>query len=356
MGLSEDADQQRRRETSALKQFVGLSLAGSLLLHAISLSLRIAQPWSANKPRPTEVTIVPRKAPPVQQAPPEMPPERLPEKLPETPPEKLPELLEQANPEAPLAARPEVLPSEVSPADSASAAPEGDPDALADESPLVGSGLAPGSGGFSEGIGLNRSNSPIRGSGGGARQGVPGGVPDGVPGGSVSPPPAAAAPSAPQPDPPPESDPSRRAVCRRCPSPDYPRAALQARAEGRVQVAVDVDASGRILNVRLANSSGDRDIDAAVLETVRQRWRFEAISGGANNLPVEVYMTVAGSEFNRRAQDWGEQTALEVPATGFAAPPPEPARQQRKDDINHRHDIDFGDFVGFVIKNVHRAG
>ncbi|NJR40435.1 MAG: TonB family protein [Leptolyngbyaceae cyanobacterium CSU_1_4] len=149
----------------------------------------------------------------------------------------------------------------------------------------------------------------------------------GVPGGIIAPP-IVTAPLPPaieeQSEPLPELTNTRQAICRRCPSPDYPRTALQAGVEGRVQMAVDVDDRGRIIKVRLANSSGNSDIDRAVLETVRERWRFEEMQSGANNIPVEVYMTLDESELNRRAQNWGDRTVVEIPSSGFAAPPVAP--------------------------------
>ncbi len=308
MGLSDDVDQQRAQDSRTLRRMVGLSLAGSLLLHSIMLSLKIVAPWQATKPRPTEVVVVPRRTPPVE-APPEIKPTPLPaQPLPAQPPEQP---LEPTLP--PL--QPSELPLPTTTAESA--IPEGRVDAAVNESPRVGSGLAPGLGGFSEGIGLNRSNSPIRGSGGGARQGVPGGTSDIAPPAAIGPSPSPVPPS-PEPDSP--EDASRYAVCRRCPSPDYPRNALQAALEGRVGVTVDLDERGRVVEAKLTHSSGDRAIDQAVLETVEERWRFENIDGGANDVPVEVYMTVNGSELNQRAQEWGNQTAVEIPSAGFAAP------------------------------------
>ncbi|MBF1999441.1 MAG: energy transducer TonB [Synechococcales cyanobacterium M58_A2018_015] len=310
MAFSEEAEQQRRREVQTRKRFIGFSVVGATLLHAVLLALAPVVFQTVRKSPPVEVTIVPRRVPPVS----EEPPEPLPEELSEPP------LEPQDNPLTPPLPSPAALPELPVVVAPAGAAPEGDPDAATDESPLVGSGLAPGTGGFSEGIGLNRSDSPIRGAGGGARRGVPGGVP-----GSTPEPPVVTAPPAPQLEVTPEGTSVRRAVCRRCPEPNYPRAALRANREGRVQVAVDVDAQGRVVDVRLANSSGDQTLDTAVLETVRNRWRFEAISGGASNIPVEVYMTVDGSELNQQARSWGEQTAVEIPDSGFAAPAVSPA-------------------------------
>jgi TonB family protein len=318
MGFSVDADQQRSHEAAALKRFLGVSLAGSLLLHGISLLLPVADPRTASKPRLTEVTIVPRRSsvetPPL--------PNQSPNQLPKQPPEQQPEQQPEPFTQTDLSELPTALLEQLAEQSPSTLAPEGDPNAVADESPLVGSGLTEGTGGFAEGIGLNRSNSPIRGTGGGARRGVVGGAPVGIP---RQDPPVATAPPAPQLEVvAPEPASAQQAICRRCPSPDYPRAALQANVEGRVQVSVDVDAEGRVVQVRMANSSGNREIDQAVLETVRERWRFEDIRGGVNNVPVEVYMTVDGSELNQQVQDWGQRTAVEIPTSGFAASPTAP--------------------------------
>lgn len=312
MMRSEEVDQQRTKEFKALKRFVGGSLIGSLLLHSMVLSLKTNDRWSLKNIEPTEIAIVPPKPLPSPQ-PPELPEPETPEPEtpePETPmPPIRPELSSTAEAEQQI--RPQPTPA----LPQAVGTPEGRPDVAANESPLVGSGLAEGEGGFSEGIGLNRSNSPIRGSGGGARRGVPGGDPAAVPESEPVSPPSSAPTPAPESD---SEDSSRWAVCRRCPPPDYPRNALQSGLEGRVQVTVDIDRRGRVTGVRLANSSGDAALDRAVLETVQEQWRFENIVGGAEDVPVEVYMTVNGSELHQQAEAWGEQTAVEVPTTGFS--------------------------------------
>ncbi|NJR62434.1 MAG: energy transducer TonB [Cyanobacteria bacterium CRU_2_1] len=314
MGLSDEVDQQRIKEARTLKRWIGVSLAGSLLLYSGVLSLEVDDRWSL-KNSPLEIAIVPPAQPEIQS---EIQPE-----IPQ-PPEPEATLIE---PESSELDRPEPFPDTL-PVDlprtpavetpRTDVPPEGSPDAPANESPLVGSGLASGTGGFSEGIGLNRSDSPIRGSGGGDRQGIE----DGVVGGSTPTPETPTAPPSlpPSPSVEPPRDASLWAVCRSCPPPDYPRSALQAGVEGRVQVTVDIDQRGRVVGVRLADSSGDQALDQAVLETVREQWRFERIEGGVENIPVDVYMTVQDSAFNRQAVEWGEQTAVEVPASGFTAP------------------------------------
>ncbi|NJL19569.1 MAG: energy transducer TonB [Leptolyngbyaceae cyanobacterium SM1_3_5] len=335
MGFSEEADQQRRREAKALRRFVGISLAGSLLTHGLIVALPVRE--TARPPRKIEIAVVPPRPSP---SPPAVPPvDRLIEPRPREPRPREPERVQR-----PTEPRPPIPEAIASPATTLP--PEGSPDATVNESPLVGSGLAPGTGGFSEGIGLNQSDSPIRGEGGGDRQGVP----DGVPGGSIapSPEPQAIAPAPPSASPvvvdrPPPVDPALlQVVCRRCPEPDYPRSALQAGIEGRVRVTVDVDRRGRVTGVRLVQPSGDRALDAAVLATVQERWRFEEIEGGASNVPVEVYMTVSDSELNQRAQEWGDRTAVRVPSSGFAAPTPQAPAAARPTPTPSREEIDRG--------------
>jgi TonB family protein len=313
MGFSNEVEQQRLKEEKSLKRWVGASLAGSFILYSGLLSLPVNSLWRSQKNSPVEVAIVPA---PVK--PPEKPPEK---PQPKPPPEQRP--IEQAieRPIVPAAELP--LPPTV--AARPDAPPEGRPDVTQNESALVGSGLAEGTGGFAEGIGLNRSNSSVRGSGGGARQGVE----NGVAGGTQPLVPAQPEPvvEAPIPAPPaevpqvtavePSPDPAQWVVCRRCPKPNYPDTSSQAGAEGRVRVAVDIDQRGRVTGVRLAASSGDRALDQAVLETVQEQWRFETIAGGVENVPVDVYMTLRGSDYHQQAEEFGEQVAVEVPAAGF---------------------------------------
>ncbi len=304
----EEVDQQRVKEAKALRRFIGSSLLASLLLHGSLLAWQSNRRLSSETPKPTEVVVVPKR--------PDSPPP-----IPAKPTEPaVSEPLPRPSPD--LAAVPQVPESSAAVQQSptanlpeATGQLEGRPDVSAHESPLVGSGLSAGEGGFSEGIGLNRSDSPIRGSGGGARQGVPGGDPGVAPVAPASPSPVV--PPSPAPEPP--SEESRRwVVCRRCPSPNYPQNALQTEAEGRVRVTVDLDRRGRITGVRLADSSGDAALDRVVLRTVREEWRFETVAGGATNVPIEVYMTVNGSQLNQQAVRWGNQTVVELPTAGFA--------------------------------------
>jgi protein TonB len=65
------------------------------------------------------------------------------------------------------------------------------------------------------------------------------------------------------------------------PAPDYPRAAIRARAEGTVLLEVLVGIDGRPLEVTIRDSSGNRRLDAAARDQVLQAWRFRpAMSNG----------------------------------------------------------------------------
>jgi TonB family protein len=56
---------------------------------------------------------------------------------------------------------------------------------------------------------------------------------------------------------------------------DYPKRAIERRAEGVVVVAIDLASSGTVKDVRIVVSSGDADIDAAEVLSMR-RSRFQA--------------------------------------------------------------------------------
>lgn len=77
--------------------------------------------------------------------------------------------------------------------------------------------------------------------------------------------------------------------------PAYPPEAARVKAEGSVVVKVDVAADGIPANVTLAKRSGERALDEAALEAVRQ-WRFEpAIRNGkpvASTVEVPVDFTM----------------------------------------------------------------
>lgn len=69
---------------------------------------------------------------------------------------------------------------------------------------------------------------------------------------------------------------------RNAPAPAYPRTALLRQWSGTVLLQVLVDADGRPLDVRIARSSGHRELDEAARLQVLKRWLFQpAIREGA---------------------------------------------------------------------------
>lgn len=58
------------------------------------------------------------------------------------------------------------------------------------------------------------------------------------------------------------------------PAPRYPPSARAQGKQGTVWLAVDVDAAGRVIQVRIKTSSGHRVLDEAARQAVLDRWRF----------------------------------------------------------------------------------
>jgi TonB family protein len=92
-----------------------------------------------------------------------------------------------------------------------------------------------------------------------------------------------------------------RAACREC-NAKYPEAARQRGVEGRVEVAVDTDAQGNVINVRVARSSGNRDLDE---ETVRQArdWKLKPAEGGRQGVSIATEFAIQGSRRSRQVQE-----------------------------------------------------
>lgn len=112
---------------------------------------------------------------------------------------------------------------------------------------------------------------------------------------------------------------SRTVACRRCPKPSYPRSALNAGAEGTVNIMVDINPDGAVTSASLVGSSGHASLDQAALSAVRSRWRFQPIRGGASGVVISVVMTIEGSDLNQRAQEQGDRESVEIPSQETAA-------------------------------------
>ncbi|MEY4212331.1 MAG: hypothetical protein RL458_556, partial [Pseudomonadota bacterium] len=59
--------------------------------------------------------------------------------------------------------------------------------------------------------------------------------------------------------------------------PPYPHGARRLREEGDVRLSVHIDEQGRVIEVKVAVSSGSPRLDAAATETVK-KWRFTPAS------------------------------------------------------------------------------
>jgi protein TonB len=71
--------------------------------------------------------------------------------------------------------------------------------------------------------------------------------------------------------------------------PRYPRSARRRGQQGTVVLSVHVDASGRVTNLRLFESSGHRALDNAALDAVK-KWSFEP--GRRGDMAVAMWVNV----------------------------------------------------------------
>lgn len=59
------------------------------------------------------------------------------------------------------------------------------------------------------------------------------------------------------------------------PAPPYPRSELQRGVEGTVVLRIEVDGEGRVMQVEIQHSSGNRRLDRAAQQQVARHWRFK---------------------------------------------------------------------------------
>ncbi|AFY48750.1 TonB family protein [Nostoc sp. PCC 7524] len=92
-----------------------------------------------------------------------------------------------------------------------------------------------------------------------------------------------------------------RAACREC-STRYPESARRRGIEGKVEVAVDTDEKGNVTNVRIVNSSGNRDLDE---ETIRQarNWKLKPAANGRQGVSIATEYAITGSRRYRELQE-----------------------------------------------------
>ncbi|MCC5649434.1 energy transducer TonB [Nostoc sp. XA013] len=171
-----------------------------------------------------------------------------------------------------------------------------------------GSGVGLGTGsGIGSGSGSGTGSEIGSGSGSGTGSGIGSGSGSGVGNERVKRPPIATAPTPPKIN----SSGNGRADCREggCRS-NYPEAARRRGIEGRVEVAVDTDAQGNVTNVRIARSSGNRDLDE---ETIRQArdWKLKPTEGGRQGVAIATEYAIKGSRRYRQAQERKTQRQAE---------------------------------------------
>ncbi|ACC79529.1 energy transducer TonB [Nostoc punctiforme] len=337
MSFSGITVEQRSKEVEALKSFLTYSLIGSLALHIGVLSSGIGNYLTRVPKEEDEAIELAIVDSPAVEA--EKPLEKIPEE-----PKKEPEVVQKQSIETPQVQKPvqELIErSTIQPVQQPQQTIQNpqpvqqQPQQTTQNPQPVNREIAPkpfvpvttvapqsggGGGGGGSGVGLG-SGSGIAvgtssgtgagggtgtGSGGGIGSGTGTGVGSGIGSGTGNQtenrPPVATAPTAPTP---PKINSSGngngRAACREC-NAKYPEAARQRGVEGRVEVAVDTDAQGNVTNVRVARSSGNRDLDE---ETVRQArdWKLKPAEGGRQGVSIATEFAIQGSRRSRQVQE-----------------------------------------------------
>ncbi|HYX14045.1 MAG TPA: TonB family protein [Nostoc sp.] len=156
----------------------------------------------------------------------------------------------------------------------------------------IGSGTGTGTGsGTGSGIGS--------GIGSGTGSGIGSGTGSGIGSGTGNRPTVATAPTPPKIN----SPGNGRAACREkdC-GIKYPEAAKRRGIEGRVEVAVDTDAQGNVTNVRIARSSGNRELDEETARQVRNS-KFKPAEGGRQGVAIATEFAIKGSRRSRQVQE-----------------------------------------------------
>ncbi|MEH2381820.1 MAG: TonB family protein [Nostoc sp.] len=376
MSFSGITVEQRSKEVEALKSFLTYSLIGSLALHIGVLSSGISNYLtrvSTPEEEPIELAIVdsPTAEPekPIAEIPEEIKKEPLiVQKQPiETPPVEKFQQKEQITavaqkpqptntPPKAIATKPEVpvksapIPrSPVSEDSKASSAGGGGGGGGSGVGLGSGSGIAVGTssgtglgggtgtgtgGGIGSGSGTGIGSGTGSGIGSGTGSGIGSGSGSGIGNGLGNRPTVATAPIAPTPPKINSSgDGNGRAACREC-SAKYPEAARRRGVEGRVEVAVDTDAQGNVTNVRIARSSGNRELDE---ETARQarEWKLKPAEGGRQGVSIATEFAIKGSRRSRQVQERqaqreAEEKTQQAAAAAADSTPENPRRRRRE--------------------------
>ncbi|MEH1770333.1 MAG: energy transducer TonB [Nostoc sp.] len=347
MSFSGTTVEQRSKEVEALKSFLTYSLIGSLALHIGVLSSGIGNyltkvPTGEEEPIEFAVVDSPTAEPekPIAEIPEEIKKEPLiVQKQPiETPPVEKIQQEEQITtvtrkpqptntlPKA-IATKPEVavksapVPQSAPPKSSAGGGGGGGSGVGLGSGSGIAVGTSTGTGtgggtgtGTGGGIGSGTGTGIGSGTGSGTGTGIGSGTGSGIGSGVENRPTVATAPIAPTP---PTINTSGngngngngRAACREC-NAKYPEAARRRGVEGKVEVAVDTDAQGNVTNVRIARSSGNRELDE---ETARQarEWKLKPAEGGRQGVSIATEFAIKGSRRSRELEQRQAQRQAE---------------------------------------------
>lgn len=117
-------------------------------------------------------------------------------------------------------------------------------------------------------------------------------------------------------------------ACRSNCKPLYPESARRQGEEGQPQLRIDIGSDGKATNIRLARSSGNRELDEAALRGAR-RAKYKAPSGGRQGVLVKVDFAIEGSERHRQLQERRKrnEVARSNRRTTTANAPEKPAAQ-----------------------------
>ena len=164
----------------------------------------------------------------------------------------------------------------------------------------IGSGTGTGTGsGTGSGIGSGTGSGIGSGTGSGTGSGIGSGTGSGIGSGVGNRPTVATAPTPPKINS--SGNGNGRAACREC-NAKYPEAARRRGVEGRVEVAVDTDAQGNVTNVRIARSSGNRDLDEETKRQARE-WKLKPAEGGRQGVSIATEFALQGSRRYRQVQE-----------------------------------------------------
>ena len=327
MKPSERILHQRHKEQRVLKLFLGCSVLGSLMAHAIAMTVQVGNFWNPATPAyedDLEVVVedAPVDPPTVEKMvadPPEPPTavataqdvaiaaQLAPAPLPLAPSSQAPLPAGQDAPgkDAPASPNDPVTPltnqTGENPTQSGGSGPITSPD---------GQGFGFGFGGFGAGFNLNgKPTGKPNGQPGEQEDGKAGGVPNGQSDGQVNGDPAGKPDETATRTAPPKSDRAPQPVCLECPKPKYRG------SEGSPRVTYDIGSDGRVTNVRLRQSSGNSDLDRETLETF-SKWRFDPKTipdGGRQNVRVRVTFEEEGSNYQRQNEQRRQVADQEQP-------------------------------------------